>query len=85
MLNMKIENYIAHNDCIVNVTSLSSQYLYNHIIETTATDPTQKVKLETKLNGSLKWNNAFTILNKTTIDTGSREFQDAGFCIIICM
>ena len=70
-----LENYIAHNDCIVNVTSLSSQYLYNHIIETTATDPTHKPKLEIKLNGSLKWNNAFTILNKTTIDTGSREFQ----------
>ena len=70
-----LENYIAHNDCIVNVTSLSSQFLYNHIIDTTATDPTQKPKLETKLNGSLKWNNDFTILNKTTIDTISREFQ----------
>ena len=57
------------------MTALSSQYLYNHIIDSTATDPKQKPKLETKLNGSLKWNNAFTILNKTTIDTGSREFQ----------
>ena len=75
----EIDKSINEKDFIaldsLDIKGLTAQFFYKHCLSSKVKDPTGKLKLEEKSQGTITWQDACNILYTTTIDTYSRQFQ----------
>ena len=68
-------DFIALDSFIIDIKGLTAQFFYKRCLSSKVKDPTGKLKLEEKSQGTITWQDACNILYTTTIDTYSRQFQ----------
>ena len=68
-------NMTSIDGTIIKIKSVTSKYIYSHIIEKMCVCVSNRIVLENKYGADFIWTDACVYIYKTSINTYSRAFQ----------